>query len=82
VISDPGDQVRFTPLSAGDSMIELLRSQFQLDTQDPARLRAQFESARRLASSVPVFRLSYPRSLSALDEVANAILAHATTNAL
>jgi hypothetical protein len=78
VISEPDDKVRFTPFSSGDAMIELLGAQFQLDTQDPARLRAQFEAARRLASSVPVFRLHYPRSLGALDEVAGAILAHAT----
>jgi hypothetical protein len=81
IISEPDGEIRFTPLSCREAMIELVGSQFLLDNQDPARLRAQFEAARSLASSVPVFRLSYPRSLRMLDEVADSILAHAAANA-
>jgi hypothetical protein len=42
---------------------------------DRARLARQFAFASRLAATVPVTRLSYPRSLSLLPAVCEAVLA-------
>lgn len=61
-------------LSPGAAVIELVRASFNLVVSSPERERTRFAIASELARSVPVKRLTYPRSLAVLPEVCDAIL--------
>jgi hypothetical protein len=66
--------VRITTLRAGEACVELLRAAFNLHVTDRRRLANQFRFVTRLAAEVPVRRLSYTRSLTALPNVLDAVL--------
>ena len=66
--------VRIDTLSPGAAVVELLRSSFNLVVNSPSRERTRFALASELARTVPVKRLTYPRSLAALPEVCDAVL--------
>lgn len=68
-------KVTIRRLSARKALLELLRNTFNRVLTDSDRLERQFFWAARLASSVPIKLLSYPRTLSALPAVRRAILA-------
>lgn len=68
-------QVAVTGLSAREACLEILRAAFNLVVCDPRRLRRQFAFAVRMATTVPVWRLEYPRSLAALPRVCEAVVA-------
>jgi hypothetical protein len=68
-------QIAIRRLSARRGFVELLRNTFNRVITDSARLERQFLWCARLASTVPIKRLAYPRTLSALPEVRLAILA-------
>ncbi len=70
-----GHSVRIAPLPPAAAFLELLRDAFNTVRVDRARLVAQFDFARRLASTARVRLLSYPRRLAALEDVRRAILA-------
>jgi hypothetical protein len=69
-----GRSVRVLPVSPGAACLEILRDAFNTVWLDRPRLARQFRFARRLAGRVRVRRISYPRRLTALDEVCEAIL--------
>jgi hypothetical protein len=77
--SSPGTRasagVLIEPLSGRDAFLEVIRAAFNLVVLDPQRIANQFAFATRLAESVPIRRLTYPRRLSALPEVCDAVLA-------
>jgi hypothetical protein len=84
VLSDPKPRerplhVRIGALSGGEAFLELLRAAFNLIVIDRERLATQFAIATRLAGSLPVRRLTYPRKLSALSGVCDAVLADLKT---
>jgi hypothetical protein len=67
-------RVILTPLTGQRAFLEVIRSAFNLIQVDRARLEHQFRMAATLSTVVPVARLTYPRKLSRLDEVCEAIL--------
>lgn len=71
--------VRVESLDPGRACVELVRGAFNLSVTDRKRLANQFEFVTRLARTVPVRRLTYPRSLAALPTVVDAILADLRT---
>lgn len=69
---EPG--IGIDPLRPGQALLELARASFNLIVTDRRRLRNQFAFDARLAAAVPVKRLTYPRSLSALSAVCDMLL--------
>jgi hypothetical protein len=66
--------IQFERLSPGDAVVEIVRASFNLVVASPERERIRFGRASELARSVPVIRLTYPRSLAALPDVCDALL--------
>jgi len=62
-------------LSGRSSFLPIVQNTFNDTVLHPDRLRRQFAFAGRLASLIPIKRLSYPRRLDRLPAVADAILA-------
>jgi hypothetical protein len=82
VLSDPelhqrNGRITVEPLTNSEAFLEVVRASFNLIRVDRPRLANQFAAAGRLASSVPVRRLTYPRRFSALRAVCDAVLADA-----
>jgi hypothetical protein len=65
-------------LSQRRAFLELLRNSFNCLVIEPERLKRQFLLATRLASKVPIKLLSYPRTLTLLPLVREAILSDLT----
>jgi hypothetical protein len=71
VLDRPGDDttgVSVAPLSASESLLEIVGAAFNVRLRSPDRLTRQFLAAGQW-SRLPVRRLTYPRVLAALDEV-------------
>lgn len=68
-------RVRIESLSERDAFLELIGAAFNLVVLERPRVANQFAFATQLASSVPVRRLMYPRRLSALPAVCDALIA-------
>ena len=68
-------RVRIESLSERDAFLELVGAAFNLVVLERARLASQFAFAAQLTASVPVRRLIYPRRLSALPAVCDALVA-------
>lgn len=62
-------------LSGSEAFMEIIAAAFNLMVVDRARLANQFAFAKRLVASVPVRRLTYPRTLAVLPEVCDTLLA-------
>jgi hypothetical protein len=82
VLPDPkrrtkSPRVHVAALAGQRSFLEITRAAFNLIQVDRARLESQFRMATCLARDVPVRRLSYPRKLSDLDQVCDAVIADA-----
>lgn len=71
----PAARIELERLSARDAFLEVIRNSFNTIVVDRDRLANQFAFASRLVAAVPVKRLSYPRSLSLLPAVCEAVLA-------
>jgi hypothetical protein len=67
-------EVRIAPISEKEAFITFLASTFNSAILDSCRLRRQFEATRTLTNSLPVKKLSYPRSLQYLPSVLQAVL--------
>jgi len=78
VLDDPRltrkSTVEIEDLSGARAFLEIVRASFNLMVRDRNRLERQFTNAQRIAASVPVRRLRYPRTLSALPDVCDAVL--------
>jgi hypothetical protein len=78
VLSDPSRpraRVRITRITGHNAFAEATRSSFNLIRLDRARLENQFARTAHLVSEVPLKRLTYPRRLSQLGAVCDAVLA-------
>lgn len=64
-----GAEVRLSSLTQRQAFLTLLASTFNRTILDPTRLRQQFERAQALANTLPVKKLSYPRSFDDLPAV-------------
>jgi hypothetical protein len=78
VLTPPGARVArhatIKRLSPRRAFLELVRNTFNMSVCEPDRLERQFALATRLATTVPVMSLSYPRELRMLVDARNAIL--------
>jgi hypothetical protein len=70
-----GAGVRLEPVHGSAAFLDLVRAAFNVVVTGRDRLANQFRFVARLAGSVPVRRLRYPRSLASLDAVCDAIVA-------
>jgi hypothetical protein len=70
-------QIGITPIEGQKAFLEIIRAAFNLIRVDRARLTCQFAMASRLVRDVPVRKLAYPRRLSRLHEVCDAVIADA-----
>jgi len=61
-------------LHGSRALIEVVRAAFNLIVTDRDRVANQFAFATRVSSSVPIRRLTYPRTLSTLPEVCDVVL--------
>jgi len=80
VLPGPGprrSRIGITGLTGQKAFLEVTRGAFNLMRVDRARLITQFNTATRLVRDVPVRRLVYPRRLSLLDDVCQAVIADA-----
>lgn len=69
------ERVTFRRLSQRSAFLALLKNAFNTDIIESERLRRQFLLYTRIASTVPMKLLSYPRNLASLPSVREAILA-------
>jgi hypothetical protein len=70
-------RIGITALQGQKAFLEVIRAAFNLIVTDRARLTRQFTIAAQLVRSVPLRRLAYPRRLSALHDVCDAVIADA-----
>jgi hypothetical protein len=79
VLRPPGartpSHVVIRKLSHRSAFVELVRNTFNMSVSDPGRLERQFALASRLAMTVPIKSLSYPRKFGMLHDAREAILA-------
>jgi hypothetical protein len=74
---DGAQEIRITAVTPREALMELVKQTYLLDISDRQKLRVRFQSLARLAG-LPLFhRLGFPRDLSLLPDVREAILAHA-----
>src|SRR5262245_15219970 len=77
VLSPPGNRSRKVSLrkmSEREAFMSVLKNTFNDVLLSPTRLKRQFEFARSIKTLVPVKALSYPRTVTALPGVVEAIL--------
>lgn len=67
--------IRFETLSPRESFLELVKNTFNCRVVNSDRLERQFNETVRVVSAMPVKKVSYPRVLTQLPAVRNAILA-------
>ena len=67
--------IRVSPVTGQRAFLEISRAAFNLIQVDRARLARQFTMAARVAVDVPIRRLSYPRRLTSIGAVCEAVLA-------
>src|ERR1700730_1137231 len=68
-----GTEVSLTRALGAGLVRTIISSTMNTRLDTPARLAQQFTFAERLARTVPVFELSYPRAYAVLDQVADKI---------
>ena len=68
--------VRITPVSPRDAMVELVRHSFLLDIEERDMLTHHFGQLSDLVRTLPFFILDYPRDYRLLDKVRSEILGH------
>lgn len=76
VLSVPrrGGAITVAPLLPREGFLEVIRAAFNLMVADRRRRANQFTFARQLVADVPVRRLTYPRAISRLPDVCDAVL--------
>ncbi len=64
-----GTEASLSAMNQRQAFLTLLASTFNRTILDTTRLRRQFETTQALANTLPVKKLSYPRSLDRLPAV-------------
>ena len=72
--SSRSSRITIRPLSPRRACVEMIKNSFNIVIVEPERLKRQFVLASRLAARVPVKSLSYPRTLTRLPAVRQAVL--------
>jgi hypothetical protein len=70
------DDVKITPLTASEALLEAVKHSFQLDITDRKKQGQAFKQYEGLAKSVPFFSLGFPREHSLLPSVNRSVLSH------
>ena len=75
-LSEPSGagSVSVAPMSGAEACIGLVSKSFALDPSDKDRARGRIKQASRVASTLPAYALSYPRKISYLPKVRDAII--------
>jgi hypothetical protein len=73
-LADDAGEVYLEKLSPGRAIMSLVAFAHNLDIQDAAFLRKQFDTVVRLTEDVPAYAIHYPREFGALPAVQEAIL--------
>jgi hypothetical protein len=80
VLGEPRDErrgeVTIEALTGRETFLQLVSHCFRLDVDDRRRLRGEFETIGRIASTRVVYRLAFPRDWSRLASVRDAVLDH------
>lgn len=71
---DDGPRIDIEPLTGPEAFMTLVRSTYQLHLGDARRSAVLFEQLAALLDAVPLRRLSYPRRLSLLPALCDAVL--------
>ena len=66
--------VSVAPLSASKSLLAIVGATFNTRLRGNDRLKRQFLAAEQLTARLPIRRLTYPRTLSVLDEVRQIVM--------
>lgn len=75
VLSEPvDDTIDVKQLSPSEATMAWSANAFLLDLKSPQSLRRNLARAGRLAATVPVYRLAYPRRYELLDEVVRRVV--------
>lgn len=74
-LSEPAnsDLISIKPMGAADACIGIVGKSFALDPSDKDRARARVAQASHLATALPIFALDFPREISVLSQVRQAI---------
>lgn len=76
ILADDTSPVSIRRLSPGRAFIALVEFAYNLDIQDAAFLRSQFEAVGQLTADVPAYAIHYPREFVSLPAVQATILNH------
>ena len=71
--SGRGSRITIRTITVRRAIIDLVSNTFNVAVREPARLSQQLKFASTLAGEVPIKSLSYPRELSRLPEVIEAV---------
>jgi hypothetical protein len=66
--------ISIRPLSRRRAFLDLIAHTFNSVVKDPERIKRQFALNTKLTATIPIKSLSYPRNLTRLPEVVNAII--------
>ena len=75
-LADDASHVSIQRLSSGQAFVSLVGFTYNLDIEDPAFLRRQFEAVGQLTTDVPAYAIHYPRQFASLPAVWETILNH------
>lgn len=75
-LSEPKDSgpISLAAMTEAEACMGLVSKSFALDPSDKDRARARIEQASRVANTLPAYALSYPRNMSSLPKVREAII--------
>ena len=69
-------EIVISPLRGREAVLALVKHAFRLDITDRVGLRDDFDRLARVAARSLLYRLAFPRDLSRLSAVREAILEH------
>ena len=75
-LSEPQESgpVSLAPMSAAEACMGLVSKSFALNPSDKDRARGRIQQASRVANTLPAYALCYPRKISSLPQVREAII--------
>lgn len=75
-LADETSDVSIQRLSPGRAFVSFVEFTYNLDIEDSAFLRRQFEAVGQLTTDVPAYAIRYPRQFASLPAVCETILEH------
>jgi hypothetical protein len=75
-LADEASTVSIQRLAPGRAFVSLVEFAYNLDIQDAAFLRRQFEAVGQLTENVPAYAIQYPREFASLGAVWETVVNH------